>query len=145
MKTYTILHNIHDKRSRKFVDDYGLDHTIVNWYEDGIAVAAYLSAGNPSPSSFPSVVDTQKKIVSRLPMTLDLAIQDIKDQDMVKDSSKQYKLNRQRAYEEQGLTPFAWTMALVQFQEDNDDSELVKLRNKRTAIKTAIPKDMPNS
>jgi hypothetical protein len=56
---YTILHNRQDATSRAFVaalPEDG-DHTIVEWYTDATAVAAF-QASNPSlyPSAFPSVL-----------------------------------------------------------------------------------------
>ncbi len=141
MKSYYILHNPHDKVSKKFVNDYGMDHIIVNWYEDGIAVAAYLAEGNPTPSAFPSVVDPDTKLTARIPMTMELAIKDLENQHTLKtDPTKQYKINRIRKYEEQGLFPHAWVMAWVQFQEDGDESELNRLRAIRTEVKNSIPK-----
>ena len=55
-KLATILHNSLDADSRRFVEVNGTGHKVIDWYSDGAARQAYLDAGNPYPSTFPSVL-----------------------------------------------------------------------------------------
>lgn len=45
-----ILHNSQDAASRVFVEVYGAEHTVIDWYVD------HSGYTGPSPSAFPSVV-----------------------------------------------------------------------------------------
>lgn len=65
---------IYDSRSqtgRDFVTDYGeMADMVIDVSKDSKEMKAYKLAGNPDVSAYPSVVDTDTKIVSRLPETM---------------------------------------------------------------------------
>ena len=66
-----ILHNSLDKKSREFVAQYGEGQTVIDWYQDQAARDSYLAQGLPSPSSFPSLVDEERRLIYREPSTID--------------------------------------------------------------------------
>lgn len=73
-----ILHDSRVAESRRFVESYGEGHTVIDWGnpEDTAKVQAYCLTGIPV-SAFPSVYDPEKGKLSRVPMSMDVAIDEI--------------------------------------------------------------------
>jgi hypothetical protein len=78
MDKYIILHNKHSKISRDFVAA-NPSYQSIDWYGDqeDPSFQEYNAKEYPSPRAFPSVVDTELKIISDTPATIEEAIQDI--------------------------------------------------------------------
>jgi hypothetical protein len=70
MDTVVILHNPHSKASREFVAAYGAGYQVVDWYSTDAQTVAYKSKSLPSPRAFPSVVDTEQKLIVDIPGTM---------------------------------------------------------------------------
>jgi hypothetical protein len=61
VKSYIIVNNKHDAKSRGFCNLFGEGHNILDWYGDLAARDVYISSGYPSPGIFPFVVDPDTK------------------------------------------------------------------------------------
>lgn len=71
-----ILINSNDKFSRNWVDKHRSEikgAKIIDWYKNPEAAQYYLRNGYPSPSSFPTVVDTENKFSVRRPTDFESA------------------------------------------------------------------------
>jgi hypothetical protein len=92
LNKYVILHNPYDKQSREFVAQYPGEQ-IISWYDNHDQLFQdYHSKNLPHPSRFPSVVDTELKMMVDLPATLQTA----KDYFIVIETKKNDNLERIR-------------------------------------------------
>ena len=73
MNKTVILHNPHDADSRAFIEANPTAQ-VVSWYSEENLLKEYQALGLPSPSTFPSVVDTEIKRIIARPSTLQDAI-----------------------------------------------------------------------
>lgn len=73
---YVILHSEGDKDSRAFVAA-NPTYQVIDVYKDKDLAAAYFSKDYPHPSVFPSVVDTENKIICHKPADMMAALTEI--------------------------------------------------------------------
>lgn len=78
MNKYVIIHSHHEKESRDFIIA-NPNYQVISWYEDGKDKVEYVSNEMPFPSIFPSVVDTELKLICHNPSSVEQAIIDFND------------------------------------------------------------------
>lgn len=90
-KTILFLHSENDGASRYFVagnfDQEQYD--IIDWYNDPVRRAEYETAGLPSPSAFPTLVNTQTGVAVRLPNNMQDALATLTGQPTMADKVTQ--------------------------------------------------------
>ena len=79
MDKIVILHSEHSKQSRDFVEKYGKEYQVISWYDESqqLLRLEYLSKNLVTPSVFPSVMDTENKVIVHVPQTMEYAFEQI--------------------------------------------------------------------
>ena len=142
MTKYIILYSGSNKASAYFaLTNY--NYTSIDWDKPGPDKDEYIKAKIQQPGKFPSVAD---KDTGNIVHGFDSVADAIKELTFQNDLNKakaadRYKVYRKKRYEDAGLTAEAWAIAKIQAEEDNDSTELDKLKAKRAEIKGAVTKE----
>jgi len=131
-KMIIVIHNSLEKKSRDFVNSLTQNELVIDWHNNGFRkeVLEYINNDNPEISSFPSVVDTEKKIICVDPTSMQNAIKYINSYEInEKQKSRELKLSELRSLRNIKLTDVDNMINDIVLGKRNDVELVSKLRD----------------